>query len=139
MIMSIRVGTNDLAAARHFYDGVFLALGGERSVGGEDTSVALYRLSGGLVFIVGPAANGEPATFANGGTILFTAKDAGMVDTWHAAGLARGGVCEGAPGPRAPPGAATAPICGIQTATSSVATPDRSSHEAKPDPITRYQ
>jgi catechol 2,3-dioxygenase-like lactoylglutathione lyase family enzyme len=101
MIMSVRVGTNDIEKAREFYDATFSALGVSASAGGKGGRVALYKLPTGLVFIVGPAANGEPATFANGGTILLTAKDESAVDAWHAAGLLRGGTCEGPPGPRA--------------------------------------
>lgn len=45
--------------------------------------------------------NGEPATFANGGTIGFTASSPAVVDAWHAAGVAAGGMsCEDPPGPR---------------------------------------
>jgi catechol 2,3-dioxygenase-like lactoylglutathione lyase family enzyme len=45
--------------------------------------------------------NGEPATFANGGTIGFTASSPAVVDAWHAAGVAAGGMsCEDPPGVR---------------------------------------
>jgi len=44
--------------------------------------------------------NGEPASFANGGTVGFSAPGRAAVDAFHAAALANGGSCEGAPGPR---------------------------------------
>ncbi|HKX35157.1 MAG TPA: VOC family protein, partial [Rhizorhapis sp.] len=52
----------------------------------------------------GKPANGEPASFANGGTIGFAAPDKDAVDAFHAAGIANGGTCEGEPGlrPQAP-------------------------------------
>lgn len=101
MIMSLRVGTNDLSKARNYYDATFGALGAAPSALPETAPLALYRLPGGSVFLVGPAANGEPATYANGGTILLIAKDQAEVDAWHQAGLDNGGSSEGAPGPRA--------------------------------------
>ena len=44
--------------------------------------------------------NGEDATFANGGTIGFRAKNIDEVDAFHRAGLANGGTDDGAPGVR---------------------------------------
>lgn len=102
MIMSFRVGTNDVAKARAYYDATFKALGGAPSLAPEGAPSLLYKTAPtGPMFLVGKAANGEPATYANGGTILLVADDEAAVDAWHAAGLANGGSCEGAPGPRA--------------------------------------
>ncbi len=101
MFMSFRVGTNDVKKARAFYDATFAALGGTGSAAPEGAPLAFYRQEGAPAFLVGPAANGEPATSANGGTILLTAKDEAAVDAWYAAGLANGGTSEGEPGPRA--------------------------------------
>ena len=100
MFTHIMVGTNDVAKAKAFYDATVQALGG--NPGGEFNGRAFYSHNGGN-FGVGTPANGEPATFANGGTIGFAAANKEQVDAWHAAGLANGGTCEGAPGPR--PGA----------------------------------
>ena len=44
-------------------------------------------------------ANGNPATFANGGTVSFVAPSRAAVATFHKAALAAGGVDEGAVGP----------------------------------------
>ena len=49
--------------------------------------------------------NGEPATFANGGTIGFAMQSPEQADAFHAAGVANGGVtCEDPPGWREGPG-----------------------------------
>ena len=101
MIQSYRVGTNDIGKARAFYDATFAALGGGKAVTPDTMAMAMYKLPDGPAFIVGPAADGQPATSANGGTILLTADDEAAVDAWYAAGMANGGSCEGEPGPRA--------------------------------------
>ena len=52
------------------------------------------------MFGVVPPRDGNPATYANGGTIGLSANTSEQVDAWHAAGLAHGGTDEGAPGRR---------------------------------------
>ena len=65
-----------------------------------------YRGPTGTFGITTPI-NGEPATFANGGTIGFTALSVEQADAFHAAGVANGGTaCEDAPGLREGPGGA---------------------------------
>ena len=51
-------------------------------------------------FFVLKPANGQPATFANGGTISFVAPNRAAVAAFHKAALAAGGKDEGAVGPR---------------------------------------
>ena len=70
-LMNLRLGCNDLAKARTFYDATFGALGVERAPMPEEYPIAMYKLPGGPNFVVGPARDGNPATHANGGTILF--------------------------------------------------------------------
>lgn len=96
-MLNVRLGTNDLAKARAFYDATFAALGVEPSVTPAEYPMIMYRLPGGPNFALGAARDGEPATHANGGTILFDADSAEEVAAWHAAGLANGGTCEGQP------------------------------------------
>ncbi len=55
---------------------------------------------GEVKFMIGMPRDGEPATHANGGTIIFAAPSPEAVSAWHAAGLAHGGTCEGEPGER---------------------------------------
>lgn len=96
-LINLRLGTNDLAKARAFYDATFGALGLAPSSAPAEYPIILYKLPGGANFAVGPARDGAPATHANGGTILFAADSDAEVSAWHAAGLANGGTCEGQP------------------------------------------
>ena len=96
MFTHVLVGTNDLTAAKKFYDSALCALGLPKSA---DVRGRLYYPSPHGAFIVGAPRDGE-ATYANGGTIGFKAETQAAVDEFHAGGLANGGVCEGPPGPR---------------------------------------
>jgi len=99
MFTHIFVGTNDVAQAKQFYDAVLTSLGhGEGTM--LPTGARVIYMSPNGVFAVGTPANGEPATFANGGTIGLAASGPEAVDAAHAAGLANGGTCDGEPGPR---------------------------------------
>jgi catechol 2,3-dioxygenase-like lactoylglutathione lyase family enzyme len=94
----VTVGTNDLAKARLFYDGVLAPLGYKRLNDlGENGSI--WGESAPEFFVLKPA-NGNPATIANGGTISFRAPNRAAVAAFHKAALAAGGVDEGAVGPR---------------------------------------
>ena len=99
-VMSIRFGTNDVAKARAFYDATFAALGVEKSSVPAEYPMVLYALPGGPRFLLGPARDGQPATHANGGTLIFAAESDDAVKAWHAAGLANGGTSEGEPEPK---------------------------------------
>jgi catechol 2,3-dioxygenase-like lactoylglutathione lyase family enzyme len=98
MFSHIMVGTNDLERAKRFYDALMGTLGVAPAV--MDGHRFFYLTPTGI-FSVGKPINGEPATFANGGTIGFTASSPAVVDAWHATGVAAGGTsCEDPPGPR---------------------------------------
>ncbi len=97
MFTHIVVGTDDPAASARFYDASFGALGIEGGRSGEASCYGSYQTG---FFCVQPPRNGEPATFANGGTIGLSADTQDQVNAWHAAGLANGGTDEGAPGRR---------------------------------------
>jgi catechol 2,3-dioxygenase-like lactoylglutathione lyase family enzyme len=99
-LLNLRLGTNDLAKARAFYDATFGALGVEPSQMPAEYPIVMYKLPGGPNFAVGPARDGQPATHANGGTVLFEADTPEQVSAWHEAGLANGGSCEGQPEPK---------------------------------------
>ena len=94
----VTVGTNDLAKARLFYDGVLGALGYKRLTDLGDNG-SIWGASAPEFFVLKPA-NGNPATFANGGTVSFVAPSRAAVAAFHKAALAAGGVDEGAVGPR---------------------------------------
>jgi catechol 2,3-dioxygenase-like lactoylglutathione lyase family enzyme len=53
-----------------------------------------------LAFWVGKPFNQQPATAGNGGMVAFRARSWKEVDEFHAAALAGGGACDGAPGLR---------------------------------------
>lgn len=99
-LLNLRLGTNDLAKARAFYDATFGALGLPASQTPAEYPIIMYKLGDGPNFAVGPARDGQPATHANGGTIIFEADTPEQVSEWHAAGLANGGTCEGPPEPK---------------------------------------
>ena len=98
MFSHIMIGTNDLERAKAFYDAVLGTLG--VAPGFVDRHRAFWRTPTGT-FSVSLPINGEPATFANGGTIGFACASPEQAAAWHAAGLANGGTtCEDPPGVR---------------------------------------
>ena len=98
MFSHIMVGANDLEQSKRFYDAVLGTLGVGPATAANDRYF-YFTPQGG--FAITRPINGEPATFANGGTIAFNAKDGETIDAWHAAGIANGGTtCEDPPGIR---------------------------------------
>lgn len=94
----VAVGTNDLAKSRAFYDSVLAPLGLKRLTDlGENGSI--WGEAAPEFFVLKPA-NKLPATWANGGTVSFTAPSRAAVAAFHKAALAAGGVDEGAVGSR---------------------------------------
>lgn len=99
MFSHVFVGADDTAAAKKFYDATLGALGVPPGHV-DDKERVLYLTPTGVLAITRPI-NGEPASFANGGTIGFAAKSPAEADAWHAAGVANGGMsCEDPPGVR---------------------------------------
>ncbi|HTH28276.1 MAG TPA: VOC family protein [Sphingobium sp.] len=92
------IGSNDLAKSKAFYDAALGALG-IKSLGPFGDSAVLYGKDKPALLVLKPA-NGQPASAANGGTLGFAAADRNAVHAFHAAGVANGGIDEGAPGPR---------------------------------------
>src|SRR5258706_15896516 len=81
----VTVGTNDLAKARSFYDRVLGTLGYKRLNDlGENGSI--WGESAPEFFVLKPA-NGQPASFANGGTISFVAPNRQAVELFHKVAL----------------------------------------------------
>ena len=101
MFSHIMVGSNDLEKGKAFYDAVLASLGvGPGTPFGDRV---IYRGGGGAFGLTKPI-NGQPASFANGGTIAFACSSPEQVEAWHAAGVANGGAtCEDPPGPRENP------------------------------------
>jgi catechol 2,3-dioxygenase-like lactoylglutathione lyase family enzyme len=97
-ITHVTIGSNDLAAAKQFYDSVLGALGvPTRACSDRRLEYGHDRPE----FLVLTPGDGAPATVANGGMVGFHAVDPAAVRAFHAAGLVNGGRCEGVPGPRA--------------------------------------
>lgn len=92
------VGTNNLEQANKFYTAALAPLG-VNNMGPMGANGNLYGAQA-PEFLVTKPANGQPASYANGGTIGFQAPTREAVRQFHAAGLANGGKDEGAPGPR---------------------------------------
>jgi catechol 2,3-dioxygenase-like lactoylglutathione lyase family enzyme len=93
------LGSNDVERSRKFYDATMGALGHKNVLPAE--APRLVYNSGTGTLVVGEPLNGEAANPSNGATLGFAGVDNTQVDAWHAAGVAAGGTCDGAPGPRA--------------------------------------
>ena len=103
MFSHITVGTNDGAKAKAFFERVLGTLGIKLlhdlpEFGWYGFAPPGEERAG---FWVGKPANGQPACFANGGTIAFEAQTRAEVDAFHQAALSLGGTDEGGPGLRA--------------------------------------
>jgi catechol 2,3-dioxygenase-like lactoylglutathione lyase family enzyme len=100
MFSHIVVGANDLGKAKTFYDATLGALGAGPGKPMGEMRVA-YQQPGAPLLLVTTPINGQAATFANGGTIGFSAASPEAVQAWHTAGCAHGGTsCEDPPGVR---------------------------------------
>lgn len=108
MLSYVYFGTNDLARAIAFYDATLSPLGMKRCITGDaewDRVAAgwgTYEDGGAreLGFWIGTPYNQQPATVGNGSMVAFRAHSRQEVDRFHAAALAHGGACDGAPGLR---------------------------------------
>lgn len=103
MFNHIMVGSNDIERSKRFYDAVLGTLGaGEPLRNKADTGhTRLFYRHDGSTFCVSEPINGEPATFANGGTIGFKCNSPEQVREFHDTAVAHGGTSiEKAPGLR---------------------------------------
>lgn len=105
----IVIGSNDIDKSIKFYNQVLSPLGIQPISFGEPNGPVTSQMYGkdAPALAITKPINGKPATYANGGTIGLAAENPAAVDAFHAAALANGGSCEGAPGPR-PAGGPTA-------------------------------
>jgi len=102
MFSHVMVGSSDLERSKQFYDQLLGVLGAKP--GFVDRHRIFWRHSGAM-FSASLPIDGQPATFANGGTIGFSCASPEQVDTWHEAGVAAGGKSiEDPPGWREAPG-----------------------------------
>lgn len=105
MFSHITVGCSSLEAASKFYDAVLTPLSLRRRVIVPDGGPpAACWVSPDLTlprFYVYVPYDTKPASVGNGSMVAFLAPNPDAVDSAYAAGIARGGKDEGAPGPRA--------------------------------------
>lgn len=101
MFSHVMIGVNDLEVSRKFYDALLGTIGVGPGVANRERY--FYRTPTGVFAITKPI-NGQPATYANGGTIGFAMQSPEQCDTFHAAGVANGGTTiEDPPGYREGP------------------------------------
>ncbi len=104
MFSHVTVGCDDLGAAALFYDAVLTELGLVRRKmtpdGGPPALCWVGREHTLPRFFVYRPLDGCAATPGNGAMTAFLAPSPAAVDAAHAAGLASGGIDEGAPGER---------------------------------------
>lgn len=103
MFSHVMVGSNDIERAKRFYDAVLSVLGLAQPIRNVSPTghTRLFYRHDGQTFCVTEPINGEPATFANGGTIGFKCNSPEQVHAFHDAAIANGGTSiEEPPGPR---------------------------------------
>jgi catechol 2,3-dioxygenase-like lactoylglutathione lyase family enzyme len=102
MIGYATIGTNDLDRAKEFYDAVLEPLGGKRTFANGER-MQFYGSSGtpGMIAISKPYDE-QPASAGNGSMFGLPAETTEQVDAAHAAAIAAGATCDGAPGQRLP-------------------------------------
>ena len=103
MFSHVMLGAIDLAEAKRFYDALLGVLGAPEGV--VDPWGRLIYSHKGARFLLSKPINGEPATFANGGTLGLAVDSPEQADAWYAAGLAHGGTAI-----EDPPGIRTVPV-----------------------------
>jgi catechol 2,3-dioxygenase-like lactoylglutathione lyase family enzyme len=101
MISHVFVGITDFDRAFRFYSAVMEELGLKLKFSEPQQSWAAWVSDQPRpLFIIGLPYNGEAATAGNGQMIALLAPTRAAVERAHAAALAQGGRCEGAPGLR---------------------------------------
>jgi catechol 2,3-dioxygenase-like lactoylglutathione lyase family enzyme len=108
VITYVYFGTNNLDNAIAFYTAALAPLDMERCVTGDaewDLVAAgwgVYEEGGRreVAFWVGIPFDAKPASVGNGTMVAFSARSWTAVDEFHAAAVANGGTCDGAPGLR---------------------------------------
>lgn len=103
MFSHIMVGSNDIERSKRFYDAVLAVLGAGEPIRNQAKTghARLFYRHDGQTFCVSEPINGEPANFANGGTIGFKCTSPEQVRQFHDTAVAHGGSSiEDAPGLR---------------------------------------
>ena len=93
MFNHIMVGSSDIERSRRFYDAVLATIGAGPGIANKNATGhtrEFYRHEGNS-FGVSEPINGQPATFANGGTIGFKCKTIEQAREFHDVAVANGG------------------------------------------------
>ena len=100
MFANVVLGTNDLIAAKAFYDAALAILNISEGFFNEEKKRILYSTDSGLLVLAKPIDN-NPATIGNGCTLVFKCGSEEQAKAFHDAGLANGGTSsEDPPGGR---------------------------------------
>ncbi|WP_432379224.1 VOC family protein [Duganella sp. P38] len=102
MLSHIYIGSNDFEPALAFYSAVLAAVGARQRFIDAGKPWAAWQPAEGArpLFVIGKPYDGQPASCGNGQMVALMAPSRAAVDRAHAAALAHGGSCEGAPGLR---------------------------------------
>ncbi|MGL4190839.1 MAG: VOC family protein [Sphaerotilus sulfidivorans] len=94
MFSHVMVGSNDIERSKRFYDAVLGVLGAGEAMENRNAAgqMRLFYRHGGSSFCVTEPIDGEPATFANGGTIGFKCESPEQVQQFHDVAVAHGGL-----------------------------------------------
>ena len=90
MFSHIVIGTNDIVAAKKFYDAALGALGLPEGVVNEENQRVFYRTSNGTLILAKPI-DGNPATVGNGDTFGFKCASIEQANAFHDNAVANGG------------------------------------------------
>jgi len=99
MIGYVTLGTNDLARASAFYDGLCGELGAKRIMDTDQFVGWGVSMNEPLLMLFIPE-NGEPASVGNGVMVALQADSSATVDRGYARAMELGASDEGKPGPR---------------------------------------
>lgn len=102
MLSHVYIGTNNFEPALAFYSALMEAVGARQRFVDAARPWAAWQPAQGArpLFVIGKPYDGEPASCGNGQMVALMASSREAVDRAHAAALAHGGRCEGAPGLR---------------------------------------
>jgi len=95
----ITVGTNDLGAAKAFYDALLVEVGANCFYADDHMAIYGETTTSPSLMVTRPY-DGEAASVGNGMMVALQVGGPDVVDRVHHKALALGGVCEGKPGPR---------------------------------------
>ncbi|SDF52064.1 MULTISPECIES: VOC family protein [unclassified Duganella] len=102
MLSHVYVGINNFEPALAFYSALMEIVGARQRFVDASQPWAAWQPAEGArpLFVIGKPYDGQPAGCGNGQMVALMAASREAVDRAHAAALALGGSCEGAPGLR---------------------------------------